>query len=253
MTTPDPTVTITLDGDVTLPLFAEALSGLDELLIALSKQAGADSVEWVVDELAVGSAIATVRGVGDDIAAISQAAASVVTVGIALERQTLALLDPAVGSAARRLANVLDGVVPSLTLASGGEEVTVSSGSAAQASEVDRISAFGSLTGVVQTLSQARGFRFTIADETSGFSVVCRFQADQSETMRAIWGKRAIVEGIINRNRSTGRPMSVTDVIRVTAVREIPPGAFQRARGMIQVPEGIESANETIRRMRDAS
>lgn len=253
MMMPDQTITITVGGDVLLSYFADTLDRLNALLNALGDQVGAEAVEWVIDELAVGSAVATIRGIGEDTEGIARATAAFATVGVALERNAPIPFSPSVVNAARELTQVINGKAPFLILAAGDKEATITESSVASSRQPTRVTALGSLTGVVQTLSQYPGYRFIVSDETSGRSVPCRFRADQTEDMRAIWGKRAMVEGVITRDRESGHPVSVTEVDRVTLARDVPKGAFLRARGVVRAPDGGESPSATIRRMRDAS
>jgi hypothetical protein len=90
-------------------------------------------------------------------------------------------------------------------------------------------------------------------EETYGRSVAGRFDADMSEEMRQVWGRRAVVEGIITRDAQTGWPLTITDVQRVSLAPEAKPGAFLRARGALPFSSENEPAEVTIRRLRDAS
>src|SRR3712207_2882442 len=57
------TVTIALDGDITLADFVETVRLFEGLLDALSQEiADGTTVEWRIDDLQVGSAVTTVRG-----------------------------------------------------------------------------------------------------------------------------------------------------------------------------------------------
>jgi hypothetical protein len=257
MATTDTSVTLVLGGDVTLPLFVDALTGLNDLLKVLSKEAGADSADWVIENLELGSTVAMIRGYDDDADIITQTTTALIENIAVVERGGALILDAPVARAARKLTSVLDGVVPFLSVSSGTEEVSIVSSDHKQGQQDERVKAFGSVTGVVRTLSRVRGLYFFIADETYGRIVPCRFAphlgTNMADVMREIWDRRAVVEGIVIRDRRSGRPVSVSNVESVTLAPEQARGAFQRARGVLPVSDQVEAPEATIRRLRDAS
>ena len=74
-----------------------------------------------------------------------------------------------------------------------------------------------------------------------------------ADTMRDLWDRRAIVEGIVIRDRRTGHPIHVSNVERIIPAPQWAPGAFLRARGVLEVPGDAAPPEATIRRLRDAS
>ena len=257
MGTTDTSITVTLGGDVTLPLFVQALTGISDLLKILAKGAESEATDWVVENLEAGSAIALIRGHGNSVEAITSTTDALIDTIRLVDRGSSAVLDPRAARAAMKITRIVDGVVPFLSVASGDEEVSILSGENKQGQQRERVSSFGSVTGVVRTLSRTKGLYFTVSDETYNRTVACRFSPDLSatmaDTMRELWDRRAVVEGTINRDRRTGRPITVSNVERVTPAPEWEPGAFMRARGVLSVSEETELPEETIRRLRDAS
>jgi len=80
------TVTLALQGEVTLDAFSRAALHFNRLVDALSADvAGSEGLRWVITELEAGSAIMTARGVGDPATAESVSTAYI-DVGKALER-----------------------------------------------------------------------------------------------------------------------------------------------------------------------
>lgn len=249
-----PTVTLTLGGDVLLQAFAEALERLHRLLAALAEQVGAGTVNWVVEDLAVGNATATVRGVGEDPEGVLRTTAALAVVSGALRDSEPIPFGGDVARAAQELTLSIDEQTPFILLATGASKTYVTE----RATDfpipafADRIEALGSLTGVVQTLSRTRGLTFVVQDEVSGRNVECRFREDLVEDLRKLWGKRARVQGLITRDARTGTPQFVSEVERVTPALEGSPGGFLRARGVLAGNQSDETSAETIRRMRDA-
>ncbi len=249
-----PTVTLTLGGDVLLQAFAESLERLHKLLAALAEQVDAGPVRWVVDDLAVGSATATVRGVGEDPEGILRATTALAVVSEALRDSGPIPYGEDVARAARELTLSIDEQTPFIVLVSGTNETYVIERVMHDTTTAvpDRIEALGSLTGVIQTLSRTRGLRFVVQDEVTGRNVECRFREDLVEDLRKLWGKRARIQGLIARDARTGTPQFVSEVERVTLAPEDPAGGFLRARGALAGNQSGEPAAETIRRMRDA-
>lgn len=254
MTTTDSSVTLTLEGNPTLPLFAEALEGLSDTLNALSRQIGDETVEWVVENLEIGSTITTIRGYSNVTEIVTQTTAALIeTAHVADHGLSSSVLAQPVAAAVRKLTRVLDGVVPALSLASGSEEVRITAPNSTLARRPERVTAFGSLTGTVQMLSQTRGLHFRIVDETYGSSVPGKFREEITEDMRSVWGGRAIVQGLVTRDRRTGRPIAITEVRNVMPAQEVEPGAFLRAKGALELSPKIGPSEAFVRRLRDAS
>ena len=55
------TITLMLEGDIPLESFAEAIKDFNKLIVALTKEEGGD-IEWTIEDLQPGSALATVQG-----------------------------------------------------------------------------------------------------------------------------------------------------------------------------------------------
>ena len=104
---PDSTVTLALDGDVPLEEFARTMGRFAELVNALSEEVGSPGLDWVVDDLQVSSAVATVRSSSD-----TQAAQKVVhaytAVGSALENHTPVKVSRRVRRAANKVVSTQD-------------------------------------------------------------------------------------------------------------------------------------------------
>jgi hypothetical protein len=249
----DTSITLTLSGNPTLPLFSEATRGLNELLVELGRELDIDSVQWEIDHLEAGSSIMTILGAGAPQEAVIQITDAAIATANVVRHGNTSVLTRKVAKAARRITGVLNGVVPDLTLVSGDEMVSISTPETNKPRETEYVTAFGSLTGVIQTISKTRGLQFRILDETYGGSVVGKLDPEMTELVRDLWDRRATIEGEITRERRTGRPISMANVERVQPAREPLPGAFLRARGALSGLVSTEPSEIIIRRLRDAS
>src|SRR5262245_22957851 len=103
------TITLILDGRVTLPDFALAVAHLNGLVAALSSEVAANAnIEWEVSGLQTSSAVATIKGLGE-----SQSVGIVVDayeqVGDSLERNEPIPYGPKVAKEARAIAGLING------------------------------------------------------------------------------------------------------------------------------------------------
>ena len=112
--------------------------------------------------------------------------------------------------------------------------------------------AYGGVTGRIQTLSSRGGLRFTLFDTLFDRAVSCYLAEGQEELMRDVWGRMAVVEGLVTRDRVTGRPQVIRGVRRVAIVREADPDAYLASRGVLREGTARRSPEEAIRELRSA-
>jgi hypothetical protein len=254
------TVTLALEGDVSLPVFAEAVSRFNRLVSALSRDViRHPELRWVVSELEAGSALATARGIGE-IAAVESVAKAYVDVGRALERGLEPPFAGSVRDEAGALASLIHGDVEAIRFETAEGEATVRRiENAAEELEIAEghavaiaASAYGGVQGRIQTLSSRGGLRFTLYDTLFDRPVSCYLDEGQEDIMRDVWGRVAVVEGRVTRDRVTGRPKTVRRVRRVTVVHEAGPDAYLAASGAVRPVPSSPDPEVTIRHLRDA-
>jgi len=112
--------------------------------------------------------------------------------------------------------------------------------------------AYGGVTGRVQTLSSRGGLRFTLYDVLFDRAVSCYLAEGQEEIMRDVWGRMAVVEGLVTRDRVTGRPQVVRGVRGVTVVREAVSDRYVDSRGILEASFAGRPPEEVIRKLRSA-
>ncbi len=245
------TLTLVLGGEVPLDRFAESMQGFRQLIEALTQEvSGGAKIAWVIDELAGGSAVATIRGEAEQIEDVERVVRAYAVVGKALERHEVIPYSERVAKAARKLASVLDGNVTSLQFETETETATITEGTPGQP-RTYRV-AFGALEGRVETLRSRHRLSFTLYDAINDEAVYCLLRPEQTELVRNAWGRRVIVKGWIERDPASGRPMKIDPVEGITILPEVVPGAYRRARAVAPAPPGAPSSAEAMRRMRDA-
>jgi hypothetical protein len=106
----------------------------------------------------------------------------------------------------------------------------------------------------VQTLSSRGGLRFTLYDTLNDRAVSCYLAEDfDQEHMRDVWGRRAIIEGWVKRDATSGRPLTIRRVSNVVVRPETEPGgSYREARAAVPLSDSTLLPELVIRRLRDA-
>lgn len=246
------TVTLALSGEVHLDDFSVAIACFHRMIKGLTDQLAQDAVEWTVESLEVGSAIATVKGISADDADVSKVVDGYESLAQALHRRDVVLqCSPPVSKAARELVGIINGRVSSIRFETDSFDVDVSSADGI----VDVGSAeanYGAVRGRIQSISNRGRLRFTLYDDIDDHAISC-YLVDESEQekLREAWGRFAIVEGIVRRNPVTGRPSTVRQVTAVTILDEGTSFDYRDAIGCAPALDDRVSPEAAIRRGRD--
>lgn len=254
------TLTLALEGDdIGLAEFAQAVENFSLLLIELSREAEAPKLRWEVAELSVSSATTTAQAGqlnGYKPEHVDSIIRSYSAVGRGLQERSTTQFAPGVQKAAEGITDVLRQGVRAVRFET--EEADFRISDAPEDVKPSRLgsplpSAYGAVTGRIQTLSSRASLRFTLYDRLHDKAVGCYLQKGDGDLVRPAWDNMATVEGMVSRDPETGRPTSVR---RVTAIHVLDPGsrgAYKAARGALpHDPEGL-TPEERIRHLRDAS
>jgi hypothetical protein len=244
------TITLTLSGEVDLHRFATAVSNLELLVQELSRAEGAEKIRWVIADLQVSSATATTRGESDILAEVERVVNAYEYIGESYQAGRRPSGYPQnVVKAADAIVGVVGDKITSIRFETPDREFTVASRPELAISAV--IKSLGAIEGRVQTLSNRKGLRFVLFDTLNDRAVSCYLTEGQEERMREIWGKRAIVEGEISREKETGRPIAIRNITDIKVLLEPERGSYLRARGIAPRKPSAPLAEEIIRQLRD--
>ncbi len=253
------TVTFALHGEVSLAVFADAVTRFQELVAALAAEAHAKDVEWKIDGLEYSSAITTARGMptnGTTEETVASIVHSYLEVGEALQKGITIPFPKPVQTPARALAALIDGTrVTSVRFETAQGDAIVQEPVGVPIGQLVATLAkpmYGAVTGRVQTLTSRNQLRFTVYDHIYDRAVSCYLIEGQEAMMRQMWDRLAIVEGMVTRDPQTGRPLSVRKITNVTPVPEVEPQAYQHAMGVLPYGDGDPLPEDVIRRLRDA-
>jgi len=248
----DDTVTLALEGDVLLSEFAQGVAQLSTLVEALSDELASDArIEWRIEDLQVGSAMATARGVSVIPEAVGRVVEAFAQIGAALEARQPLVCGERARRAASTILKLLDGHVRSIRFETAVSESIVAAAAAYGTSAKGIQFSLGSLTGQVQTLSNRGRLRFTLYDALFDRAISCYLEPGQEEIMRNAWGQRVTVSGEIGREPERGRPVVVRRIRCVALQTPVEPGTYKAARGALQGAYGDRS-ELLVRRIRDA-
>lgn len=243
------TLTFELGGRVEIADFANGIAAFRRLVTALTpRNAG---VAWVVEDLQPGSAIVTLRGECDNPAAVEKAVEKFEKVGAGLsEHDDLHKFNKRIRDAADAIRK-LTGTTDYARFETADNDYTIYP-DGQRPNRPAPTMAIGAITGRVQTLSSRGGLRFNLYDRLFDKAVACYLAPGQEEMMREAWGRRARVSGRVFREGSTGRPITIRQIMNVEILEDAPPGSYRLARGAVPRPPGAPLAEEVIRRLRDA-
>jgi hypothetical protein len=226
------TLTLALNGDVPLRTFAQAIDQFTRLVDALSGEVAREAaIEWLIDDLQAGSAIATVRGQSERAEVVARVTAAYMIVGRALSAGQPIPYSDRVKAPARALTQLLDNRVTSLRFETPEADVVVGNTISGE-QNLPPIYAYGVLHGTVQTLSRQRTLRFVVYDPIYDRPVTCYLKAGEEDKVRDLWGRRVAVAGRIARDARTGRAFSVREITTVRLDEPGTPGSYKRARGV---------------------
>ena len=247
------TLTLALEGEVALEELATAIGKLNSLLVQLAKEVtkGAEVV-WIIDELYGGSAVATFRGVNDDVSAVESLVDAYEEVGDSLQSGREIPFSTAVQRYARDLVGVLNGGVTSIRFETPAKDFVIVSKPLEGEHAAELKYAWSSVKGTIQTLSMRKKLNFTLWDSLFDKPVGCYFKEEQEDIMRNAWGKRAVVSGKVGRRVDTKRPVVIRDVKQVRLLEDVEPGSFRRAKGVFPWTADSELPEDIVRRLRSA-
>lgn len=249
----DDTLTLALEGDISLADFALAMQRFQKLVSALSLEVDRqDPPSWRVADLQEGSAIATVQGDGRDLRKTMKVITSYHAVGQALERNTDISSSEPVKKAARGLAQLTERPTINRVRFETALGDSVIAEPQKKANMPALVVSFGAIRGTVQTLTNRRGLRFTLYDTIFDRPIACYLQIGQEDIMRGAWGRHALVSGEISRDPTTYHALVIRNISDIQTLENAPEGSYQEARGIFQYNPNAP-AELLIRRLRDAA
>jgi hypothetical protein len=254
----DDTLTLALQGEVSLEQFERGIRDFTRLVNALSETANAKGLRWEIEQLTASSALCTVRGVainGYSPDAVTEVSRSFLEVGQAMESGTTIPYPEEVAEPARDLAGLLRTGLEAVRFETAVDDAFIREAPAPALVErkaaAPRRKSLGAVVGRIQTLTNRGSLRFVVYDRFFDKAVSCYLGEDSEDMIRNAWGRMAAVRGEISRDPATGRPLTVRKISKVELLEEASPTGYQRARGALGRRVEHEAPEQRIRRLRD--
>jgi hypothetical protein len=110
----------------------------------------------------------------------------------------------------------------------------------------------GSVQGRIQTIASHKNLQFTMYDLHTDRAISCYLEPGSEDYMRKVWGKIAVVSGLVRRHPRTGEATTVRGikVENIKLVKEMR-GSWRDAIGASRSRKGEMSSDMAIRRGRD--
>lgn len=258
-------LTITLEGEVTLRAFTRALDSLQDLIAAISDEvARAADIRWVITGLEYGSTTTTMRGIErhENQAPVTRVIEAYEEVGESL--QTSGPLPTRLGNAvALKVADfkrVLTSHVADIRMETEDFDAIIKAdrlSSVAPAGEPMRQVqkprwSYGSVRGRVQAASSRGQLRFTLYESLNDRAVSCYLGEHQDALITENWGRSVYVSGRVTRDPDTGRPLAIRRITEIVPMPEYEPGSWRDAKGAYGWRDGEPLPERVIRESRDA-
>ena len=252
------TLTLVLNGEVSLSVFSEAIRGLLNLVDGLQADvASGKHIDWIIDTLDSGSATAVIRGVVEneaDLPSVERVVAAYEDVGLSIRKGRQFSYSSSVKSAAKRIIGLVNGHITSVRFETADVDVEFSK-RPTELSEVTSPTvsetAYGSVRGRVQSMTSRGRLRFTLYDLTDDRAISCYLTAGSEDIMREAWGKLVMLEGLVRRDPETGRATTVRQVKDLQIISEGKDDDYREAIGAAPGFLGDELPEEVIRKARD--
>ena len=253
------TLTVALEGEsVPLDKFAQAVQATFNVIDALAREiAPATRVEWLVDDLIRSSAQMTIRGrtlVGEE-ESIDLVVSAFGEIALNLERHQKVPRSRKVAAAAGKFLDLIGPDVRAVRLETPDVDAVIEQTSPGVATvAAPRIGMLGAVRGRIQTLSNRGSLRFTLFDTVNDKGVSCYLDPEEQEQLRGLWGRMAVVEGLVFRSNQ-GLPRSIRHISSITPLPDsddVRPMRWREALGASPASDAEERAEAVIRKLRDA-
>lgn len=255
------TVTLVLNGEVTLEAYSKVMGGFVNIMKALGGEVARDTkIDWIVSELAAAnSAVTAARGEveeGEDESAVIQVVDAFEQVGLALQYgrrppfESVRMYTP-------DILGVMNGRITSVGFQTDDVDAEVTGDTQQDAEDANGPTkieppraSLGTVRGRVETMTQRHGHRFTLYELHNDRAVSCHYDPNMEKRIVSAYGKIVVVEGWIRRNPLTGQATSVREIKDIVEYPTIDRTAYRQARGAAPSAGGM-SPEAAVRKVRD--
>lgn len=250
----DNEVVVRLTGVITANEYRKAVTHFVGLVNALT-EAVADKVdvEWQLTDLDYGSAIMQFSGFANSQNSVRQVVAAYSVATQAAARRETIPYPAAVRTQLEALTSLINGHISAIEFSTSTVECVVTAPLPSSEEFPTKSSALGSIRRRVQMISERSSLYFNLYDSIFDEAVRCNMLTEQQEMMRDIWGKYVIVTGTVTRDKETGQPRSIHDILDIEVVNLAPRQGYRRVRGILEYNPNDPPSHQRLRRHRAAS
>lgn len=231
--------------------FARAMGHFSSLVDALTDDVGGKAdIEWEIVKLEAGSATAVIIGRSPYEDIIEKVVQAYEIIGTAIKNNRPIPYSDSISKEAMAITGLLNGKIKTVEFITDDVETSIDAPFEFE-TQIQRDFSFGTVSGLVETLSKRGKIRFILYDSLFDRAVNCYLGKEQDQLMLDAWDKRVTVAGQVYRDPFTGRPTDVRDINYVEIIEDSKID-FMSLAGIIPWNDGDEYPEETIRRLRDA-
>lgn len=242
-------LTLSMKGDIPFRDLVKTFLGFQKLLDTIAQEIGAGSViEWATEDLKGGSAQVTINGLSEDMGNVVKTVEATDLIFTRLSQNRTIPYSDNIVRQAKTLTHVINGKVEEISITAGDNETRITERVDLDAPR-NKIYSRDAIKGVIDTLQRHRAFKFVLYDSLFGGAVTCYVSPKQEDEMREAWGKTVMVSGLVGRNSNTGKPIDIKNIWEISIVKDVPPGSYGDARGILDL--GDRSPEAIIREFRN--
>ncbi|MCY4526064.1 MAG: hypothetical protein OXB89_05595 [Anaerolineaceae bacterium] len=246
------TITVAYEGKVNLKELELLVSNCSKLVHSLSTDiAGESGIQWEVTDLQPGSATLTFTGEHAPPEKVHAVVNAWEVIGYSVEKGEQVPYPDKIKKCIDGITRQLNGRVLAARFETEhssfkvrGEDVVF------QLPKPGLRTALGTVKGKVQKLSTRTKPQIVLYDHLFDNAVTCHLDEDRKKEMLGYLDKIVTVFGKVSRDTQTGRAKSIRDIKDIKRLREVAPGDYEKARGVLAWM-GDEPAEKLIRQLRD--
>jgi hypothetical protein len=246
------TITMTLEGDIQLYHYAEAVRRFANIVSLLTREVATGiEIRWILKDLKRNNGTARIVGEHPEGRRVEDVVHAFERVTDCIQKRERIPYSQSIAFEAMKLVRLIGPQITAIRFEMPYSTALLS-GDVEQVIDLELsgpLLSLGTVKGYVQSITNRGGLQFTLYDAIYDEPVHCYVKPEEAELLRDIWARRVHVTGRVTRDAETARVVKVTDITEIHV--ETIKGSYKRARGLLyeKVPE--EPAEMTIRRIRD--
>lgn len=233
----DKVLTIILNGNITLDVFAEAIKNFKSSVEALANEISPNEhVLWEIENLEVGSVICGIRPVAEKTETPQKLSSAWAKIGHAAQEDRVIPYGETVQKNVKALLRPIESDINSIIFQTDDEDIPIMSKyKALEGVGRPPQKSLGTLKGRIDSLGRRKGIQFRLYDPIFDSPILCVLPAGKEDMVREYWGKRVSVSGKVSRDAETGKPFAIREISRIEPLSISEPGSWKKAIGALSV------------------